>query len=92
MNVFSENEDNLATKKLVLQHVPYYDSNCLNMANESYCIKFISLPCIQNLLTDIWMGVTNLNSDDDYEDNSNDSDDDDDDDAYIQIQDEKVTF
>lgn len=41
---------------ILLQKIPYYNINCLQMAYEAKCLKFISLPSVQTLLSDIWNG------------------------------------
>ena len=42
---------------LLLQKIPYYNNlDCLQMADESNCLKFISLPSVQNLVTSVWNG------------------------------------
>ena len=55
-NIFDENSNNLNNAVILLQTVPYYKLNCLEMASEADCQKFIALPSVQNLLTEIWIG------------------------------------
>lgn len=47
---------------ILLQKIPYYNINCLQMAYEAKCLKFISLASVQNLLTDIWHGKMEIRS------------------------------
>ena len=56
MSKFDETSNNLANGVLLLQKIPYYKLNCLEMASEADCKKFIALPPVQNILNDIWIG------------------------------------
>lgn len=41
---------------ILLRKIPYYNRSCLELAVDAISLKFISLPAIQNLLNEIWMG------------------------------------
>jgi hypothetical protein len=48
---------------LLLQKIPYYNNlDCLQMADESNCLKFISLPSVQNLVSSVWNGQISYKS------------------------------
>ena len=49
--LFDAMTDDLINGVLLLQKIPYYKINCLKMADEADCLKFISLPCVQDILT-----------------------------------------
>ena len=56
LNIFDRSSDDLANGIILLQKIPYYNLDCLQMAVEAECMDFLSLPSVQNLLTDIWNG------------------------------------
>ena len=56
LNIFDSFSNDLINGVILLQNIPYFNLNCLEMAVEAKCLKFISLPSVQNLLTDIWNG------------------------------------
>lgn len=57
MKLFDEHSDDLINGIILLQKVPYYDDlDCLEMAVEGGCLRFISLSCVQTLITHIWNG------------------------------------
>ena len=56
LDIFDNLSDELINAVVLLQKIPYYDIDCLRMAVEAKCLKFIALPRVQNLLTDIWYG------------------------------------
>ena len=60
MNKFDESSNNLANGVLLLQNIRYYKLNCLEMASEADCKKFIALPSVQNIINDIWIGKVQL--------------------------------
>lgn len=41
---------------VLLRRNPYYNRTCLELAVEAGSLKFISLPAVQNLLSEIWIG------------------------------------
>jgi hypothetical protein len=48
-------------KLILLQKIPFYeDLDCLELAIQGNCKKFISLTCVQNLITEIWNGEVNV--------------------------------
>jgi len=56
LNIFDSFSNDLINGVILLQNIPYFNLNCLEMAVEAKCLKFISLASVQNLLTDIWNG------------------------------------
>lgn len=56
LNVFDGTSDDLINGIILLQKIPFYGLDCLQIAVEARCLKFIALPSVQNLLTDIWNG------------------------------------
>jgi hypothetical protein len=56
LNLFDHSHDDLINGIILLQKVPYYKLDCLQLAVEADCLRFISLSPVQNLLTDIWNG------------------------------------
>lgn len=54
LEVFTKSCEDSETEKVLLQKIPYYDRNCLEIADEGYCLKFVSLSPVQNLITFIW--------------------------------------
>ncbi|CAF0758789.1 unnamed protein product [Brachionus calyciflorus] len=56
LNIFDNLSDDLINGIILLQKISYYDLECLRIAVEARCLKFIALPTVQNLLTDIWNG------------------------------------
>jgi len=57
LTLFDENNDDLMNGVILLQKVPYYeDLNSLEIAIQGDCLKFISLSCVQTLITSVWNG------------------------------------
>ena len=57
LTLFDDNSDDLMNGVILLQKVPYYkDLNALEMAIQGNCLKFISLSCVQTLITSVWNG------------------------------------
>jgi len=57
LTYFDKNNDDLKNGDILLQKVPYYeDLNCLDLAIQGNCLKFISLSCVQTLITSVWNG------------------------------------
>ena len=56
LNIFDMTSDDWMNCVLLLQEIPYYRMNCLKMANQARCLKFISLPAVQDILDRIWSG------------------------------------
>ena len=46
---FDETSDGLSNGVLLLQKVPYYKLNCIELAAQADCKKFIALSPVQNL-------------------------------------------
>ncbi len=64
MNIFDLDSDDFMNGMLLLQKIPYYNNlDCLKMAVEANCIQFISMPAVQNLITNIWYGQIVYKSD-----------------------------
>jgi len=63
LTLFDKNNDDLKNGDILLQKVPYYeDLNCVEMAVQGNCLKFISLSCVQTLITSKWNGKIASNS------------------------------
>jgi hypothetical protein len=56
LNIFDNNSNDLINGIVLLQIIPYFGIDCLQMAVEARCLKFLALPTVQNLVTDIWNG------------------------------------
>lgn len=56
LNIFDSTTDDLINGVILLRKIPFYNLDCLQMAVEADCKKFVSLSSVQNLLTDIWYG------------------------------------
>jgi hypothetical protein len=56
LNIFDEASIDLINGVILLQKIPYYNMNCLEMASEARSQKFLSVTSVQNLLTEIWFG------------------------------------
>ena len=56
MNIFDEASLDLINGVILLQKIPYYNMNCLEMASEARSQRFISVTSVQNLLSEIWFG------------------------------------
>lgn len=56
LEIFDNTSDDIVNGVVLLQKIPYYELNCLQIAVEAKCLKFISLSTVQNLLTEIWNG------------------------------------
>ena len=56
LEIFDSRMDDIVNGVVLLQKIPYYGLNCLQLAVEAKCLKFISLSTVQNLLTEIWNG------------------------------------
>lgn len=56
LNIFDNSTDDLINGVILLRKIPFYNLDCLQMAVEADCQKFVALSSVQNLLTDIWYG------------------------------------
>jgi len=56
MNIFDEASLDLINGVILLQKIPYYNMNCLEMASKATSQRFISVTSVQNLLSEIWFG------------------------------------
>ena len=56
LNIFDLNSDDLMNSIILLEKIPIYKMDCLQMAVKAKCLKFVSLPAVQNLITEIWNG------------------------------------
>jgi hypothetical protein len=57
LSIFDSSMNEFMTSILLLQKIPYYNGlDCLQMAVEGECLKFVSQNSVQNLLTDLWNG------------------------------------
>lgn len=56
LNIFDNSTDDLNNSLILSQKNAYYNSNCLTLAFKANCLKFISLPTVQNFLTETWFG------------------------------------
>lgn len=56
LNIFDGTTDDLINGVILLRKIPMFNLDCLQMAVEADCQKFVSLSSVQNLLTDIWLG------------------------------------
>ena len=54
LNIFDESTIDLINGVILLQQIPYFNMNCLEMASESRSQRFLSVASVQNLLTEIW--------------------------------------
>lgn len=55
-SIFDATTDDLINGVILLRKIPFYNLDCLQMAVEADCQKFVALSSVQNLLTDIWYG------------------------------------
>ena len=62
MNIFDEASLDLINGVILLQKIPYYNMNCLEMASEARSQQFLSVTSVQNLLTEIWFGKIDFKS------------------------------
>ena len=62
LNLFDSTTDDLINGVILLRKIPYFNLDCLQMAVEANCQKFVSLTSVQNLLTDIWYGKVSSKS------------------------------
>jgi hypothetical protein len=56
LQLMDQGQDDILNGIVLLQKVPYYNMDCLQLAVEAGCLRFISLGSVQNLITDIWNG------------------------------------
>jgi len=56
LNIFDSTTDDIINGVILLRKIPFYNLDCLQMAVEADCQKFVALSSVQNLLTDIWYG------------------------------------
>ena len=56
LNIFDLNSDDLINSIVLLRQINIYGMDCLQMAVEARCLKFVSLPTVQILITEIWNG------------------------------------
>ncbi len=56
LNIFDEASVDLINGVILLQKIPYYNMNCLEMASKATSQRFISVTSVQNLLSEIWFG------------------------------------
>lgn len=61
LNIFDSTTDDLINGVILLRKIPFYNLDCLQMAVEAECQKFVALSSVQNLLTDIWYGKITSN-------------------------------
>lgn len=54
VDIFESNCDDSTTEVILIQKIPYFGVNCLTIADEAGCLKFISLISVQNLISYIW--------------------------------------
>lgn len=55
--LYDIDSDDFMNGIILLQKISYYSNlDCLKMAVEANCLKFISLPAVQNLITSVWDG------------------------------------
>lgn len=55
--IFDKNSNDLFNDLLFYQKVPYYNNlDCITLALQGSCLKFISVPSVQNLVTKVWDG------------------------------------
>lgn len=62
LKIFDNLSDDLINGIILLQKIPYYNLDCLQLAVEANCLEFISLSTVQNLLTEIWHGRIEIKS------------------------------
>ena len=62
LTLFDKSTDDIINGVILLRKIPFYNLDCLQMAVEADCQKFVSLSCVQNLLTDIWYGKIQIKS------------------------------
>jgi hypothetical protein len=48
--------NDLTSGVILLQKIPHYGLDCLELAEEAKCLRFLSLYSVQNIITDIWHG------------------------------------
>lgn len=48
---------------ILVRKIPGYNLTCLELAVKAGSLKFISLPTVQNLLHDIWIGNIEIEQD-----------------------------
>jgi hypothetical protein len=56
LNLFDSTTDDLINGVILLRKIPFFNLDCLQMAVEADCQRFVALSSVQNLLTDIWFG------------------------------------
>ena len=56
INIFDKSTDDIINGVILLRKIPFYNLDCLQMAVEGDCQKFVALSSVQSLLTDIWYG------------------------------------
>jgi len=54
--IFDSSSNNLINGVILLQKIPYYNLNCLDMAAKADSQQFIAMQSVQNVLSEIWMG------------------------------------
>jgi hypothetical protein len=62
LNLFDATTDDLINGVILLRKIPLYNLDCLQMAVEADCQKFVALTSVQNLLTGIWYGKVSSKS------------------------------
>jgi len=61
LQIFDKTTDDILNGVILLRRIPFYGLDCLQMAVEGDCQKFVALSAVQNLLTDIWYGKIEIN-------------------------------
>lgn len=56
LNIFENLSDDLISSLILSKKNSYYNLDCLTLAFKANCLKFISLPTVQNFLTETWYG------------------------------------
>lgn len=55
LTLFDENSDDLLNSVILLARPPFYkELDCLEMAIQGKCLKFVAMSSVQTLITNIW--------------------------------------
>lgn len=54
MNVFDTNTRDSMNGVLMQTEIPYMKTDCLDFAVQCECRRFVALPSIQNVITEMW--------------------------------------
>ncbi len=63
LDTIDNSTPDLINQILLLRKIPYYNRNCLELSVEAGSKKFVSLPAVQNLLNEIWLGNIEIEND-----------------------------